>query len=254
MEETSVKYYSKTEFNTEEPYRVLFGFKNNRFQYNQIFTILKDNAAAVGFQDFNRMLKSYEKEQCDKGDIIDNITQFEGQKLELKTGEWVADDFGVTCYNERNGEEIACVHPIMPIECLTNIDTGTEKLRIAFRKGRQWRNEIYERRTIASAHNILELANYGVAVTSENARYLVQYLHDVENLNYGIIPQHNSVTRLGWTNSGGFSPYIDDLIFDGQDVYPVTKKVRKKKRKGYIRNFIMLLVRAQLNNKRCLQR
>lgn len=123
----------------------------------------------------------------------------------------------MTRYNERNGEEIACVHPIMPVECLTNIDTGTEKLRIAFRKGRQWRNKIYERRTIASAHNILELANNGVAVTSENARYLVQYLHDAENLNYGIIPQHNSVTRLGWTNSGGFSPYIDDLIFDGQD-------------------------------------
>lgn len=90
MEETSVKQYSKAEFNTEEPYRVLFGFRKNPFQYNQIFTTLKDNAAAVGFQDFNRMLKSYEKEQCDKGDIIDNITQFEGQELELKTGEWVA--------------------------------------------------------------------------------------------------------------------------------------------------------------------
>jgi hypothetical protein len=109
----------------------------------------------------------------------------------------------------------------MPIECLTNIDTGIEKLRIAFRKGKYWRNEIYERRTIASATNILELANNGVAVTSENSKYLVRFLHDIENLNYDIIPQHKSVGRLGWTNSDGFSPYVDDLIFDGANNFKI---------------------------------
>src|SRR5690606_31772841 len=136
MEELSVKQFSKAEFNTEEPYRVLFELRNNRFKYNQVFTILKENASSVGFRDFGRMLKSYAEEQAGKGVIIDNVTQFEGQEIELKTGEWLADDFGVTRRNERNGEDIACVHPIMPIECLTNIDTGTEKLRIAFRKGK----------------------------------------------------------------------------------------------------------------------
>ena len=227
MDEVSVKQYSKAEFNTEEPYRVLFELRNNRFKYNQIFTILKDNAAAVGFKDFGRMLKSYAEEQAGKGVIIDNVTQFNGQEFELKTGEWLADDYGVTRRNERNGEDIACVHPIMPIECLSNIDTGIEKLRIAYRKGVKWKNEIYERRTIASANNILELANNGVAVTSENSKYLVRYLHDVENLNYDIIPQHNSVSRLGWTNNGDFSPYVDDLIFDGQnDFENIYKAVR----------------------------
>ena len=215
MEDVSVKQYSKAEFNTEDPYRVLFELRNNRFKYNQMFTILKENATNVGFKDFGRMLKSYAEEQAGKGVIIDNVTQFDGQEIELKTGEWLADDYGVTRRNERNGEDIACVHPIMPIECLTNIDTGIEKLRIAFRKGKYWRNEIYERRTIASANNILELANNGVAVTSETSKYLVRYLHDVENLNYDIIPLHKSVGRLGWTNSDGFSPYVDDLIFDG---------------------------------------
>ena len=221
MGEISVKQYSKAEFNTEEPYRVLFELRNNRFKYNQMFTILKDNAAAVGFKDFGRMLKSYAEEQAGKGVIIDNVTQFEGQEIELKTGEWLADDYGVTRRNERNGEDIACVHPIMPVECLTNIDSGTEKLRISFRKGKVWRNEIYERRTIASANNILELANNGVAVTSENSKYLVRYLHDVENLNYDTIPQNKSVGRLGWTNNDGFSPYVNNLIFDGTNNFKI---------------------------------
>ncbi len=215
MADEAIRQFTKQEFNTEAPYKLLFELRNNRFRYNQTFTILKDNAIKVGFKDFGRMLKAYAEEQAGKGIIIDNVTQFDGQDLELKTGEWLADDFGVTRRNERNGEDIACVHPIMPVECLTNIDTGTEKLRISFRKGKFWRNEIYERRTIASANNILELANNGVAVTSESAKYLVRYLHDVENLNYEIIPKHNSVGRLGWTNTDGFSPYVDDLIFDG---------------------------------------
>ena len=221
MADKAIRQFTKQEFNTEAPYKLLFELRNNRFKYNQVFTTLKENAASVGFKEFGRMLKAYAEEQAGRGVIIDNVTQFDGQDLELKTGEWLADDFGVTRRNERNGEDIACVHPIMPIECLTNIDSGIEKLRIAFRKGRMWRNEIYERRTIASANNILELANNGVAVTSESAKYLVRYLHDVENLNYDILPQHKSVGRLGWTNSDGFSPYVDDLIFDGANNFKI---------------------------------
>lgn len=217
MADETFKPFTKQEFNTEAPYKLLFDLRNNRFKYNQMFTLLKENAQSVGFKDFGRMLKAYAEEQAAHGVIIDNVTQFEGQEMELKTGEWLADDFGITRRNERNGEDIACVHPIMPVECLTNIDTGVEKLRIAFRRGKQWRSEIYERRILASANNILELANNGVAVTSENARYLVRYLHDVENLNYDILPKHNSVGRLGWTNTGDFSPYVDDLIFDGSN-------------------------------------
>lgn len=217
MEEVSVKQYSKAEFNTEEPYRVLFELRNNRFKYNQMFTILKDNAAAVGFKDFGRMLKSYAEEQAGRGVIIDNVTQFDGQSIELKTGEWLADDFGVTRRNERNGEDIACVHPIMPVERLTNIDTGVAKIRIAFNRGEGWKNEIYDRRVLADNRSILELSINEIAVTSENSRDLVRYLHDMENLNYNLLPHHNSVGRLGWTNRGEFSPYVEDLVFDGDN-------------------------------------
>jgi len=215
MGNTSVKYYTKQEFNTEEPYRELFALRNDRFKFNQRLTSLTENAEKVGFKGFARMFRAYAESQAAKGVVIDNATQFEGQPLELKTGEWYADDFGITRRNERNGEDIACVHPIMPVERLVNIDTGVEKLRIAFKRGSIWRSEIYDRKTLASATNILDLANNGIAVTSENSRYLVRYLHDIENLNYDRIPVRKSVGRLGWTNSDGFSPYVEDLVFDG---------------------------------------
>ena len=215
MEELSVKQYSKADFNTEEPYKLLFSLRNNRFKYNQMFTILKDNAASVGFKDFGRMLKSYAEEQAGKGVIIDNVTQFDGQDLELKTGEWLADDYGVTRRNEKNGEDIACVHPIMFTEKLINIDTNTVKLKIAYRIGREWRYEIYDKKTFSDSKSILELSNNDVSVNSVNANHLVRYLHDIENLNIGIIPRKKSVGRLGWTERDGFSPYVDDLVFDG---------------------------------------
>ncbi len=217
VEKTLGGEYKKEDFNTEAPYRELFALWNNRFKFNQRLTELTENAEKVGFKGFARMLKAYAQTQSEKGIVIDNSTQFTGQEIELKAGEWVADDFGVTRRNERNGEDIACVHPIMPVERLINIDTGVEKLKIAFKKGDIWRSEIYDRKTLASATNILDLANNGVAVTSENSRYLVRYIHDIENLNYDRIPQRKSVSRLGWTNLGGFSPYVEGLIFDGED-------------------------------------
>lgn len=213
----SVKRFSKADFNTEEPYKQLFALRNNRFKYNQMFTSLTENAEAVNFKGFGRMFKAFAEEQAGKGVIIDNVTQFEGQTLELKTGEWLCDDFGVTRRNERNGEDIACVHPIMPVERLTNIDTGIEKVRVAFNRGEGWKNEIYERRMLADSRSILDLSINGVAVTSESSRSLVRYLHDIENLNYGTLPHHNSVGRLGWTNRGEFSPYVEDLVFDGNN-------------------------------------
>ena len=126
----------------------LFGFKNNRFKFNQMFNVLAENAESVGLKDLLECLKHMQRLKQKKGIVIDNSTQFEGQELELKAGEWLADDFGVTRRNERNGEDIACVHPILPVERLINIDTGVEKLKIAFKKGNSWRSEIYDRKNI----------------------------------------------------------------------------------------------------------
>ncbi|HCA30434.1 MAG TPA: helicase, partial [Ruminococcaceae bacterium] len=103
----------------------------------------------------------------------------------------------------------------MPVERLVNIDTGVEKLKIAYSKGKKWRELIMDKRTLASANSIISMADMGVAVTSENAKALVRYLSDIENINYDRIPERKSVGRLGYIEGEGFSPYVDGLIFDG---------------------------------------
>ena len=173
-------------------------------------------AKKAGIPNFKTLFSEYVKAQKRKYNpvYLDNSTQFDGQEIELNAGEWKADDFGVTREGDYK-EEIACVHPILPVLRLVNIDTGIEKLKLAYRKGNSWRHVIADKKTLASNNSIISLADVGIAVTSENARLLVRYLHDIENQNYDIIPERNSVSRLGWIEGQGFSPYVDDLEFDG---------------------------------------
>ena len=98
---------------------------------------------------------------------------------------------------------------------ITKIDTSIEKLKIAFKRGCKLKEVIEDKKTISSANSIINLANAGVGVTSETAKYLVSFLHDLESYNYDKIPEKKSVARLGWIDEYGFSPYVSELQFDG---------------------------------------
>lgn len=73
-----------------------------------------------------------------------------------------------------------------------------------------------DKSTLASTQAIIKLADYGISVTSESAKYLVKYFQDIENLNYTQIPEKRSVGRLGWIRDHEFSPFVKDIVFDGE--------------------------------------
>jgi uncharacterized protein (DUF927 family) len=58
---------------------------------------------------------------------------------------------------------------------------------------------------------------YPLAVMLHIADIEATYLLEVEDLNYDAIPEQKSVGRLGWVGQHGFSPYVDDLVFDGEN-------------------------------------
>ena len=207
--------YTREDFLTPKPYEAVLAIAD-RFEQEVAISELAEYAKTLGVTGFKKLLKTfYESKKASKDTVyIDNTTAFDGQPLELDVGDWRADDFGVT-RRTGYGEEVACPHPIMPVERLVNIDTGVEKLKIAFSKGRKWRELIMDKRTLASANSIIAMADMGVAVNSENSKALVRYISDVENINYSLIPERKSVGRLGYIDGEGFSPYVDGLIFDG---------------------------------------
>lgn len=202
------------------PYEEVYKLRDNPFEYMQAEERMSMVAKACGVTNFKKTLKAYcQAMRAAAGDVIDNASDFEDQEIDLSTGPWYADEYGVRRINSFGVEEVACVHPIMPVKRLVNIDTGIEKLEIAYKKAKRWRKKIFDRRQLASASSIVALSDYGVAVTSENAKLLVTYLHDVENLNYDRIEESNSVGRLGWIGDEGFSPYVDGLVYDGNSSF-----------------------------------
>lgn len=208
--------YKLEDFLTSKPYEALYKYHSHPFEHEAKLQELSAYAASQRFRGFKAMYKKYvESLKAQAGTIyIDNVTLFTGQPLELNAGDWEADDLGI---RRKNGfaDEIACPHPIMPVERLVNIDTGEEKLRLAFRKGASWRNLIVSKTVLANANKVTELAGSGIAVTSQNARAFVQYISDLENLNYDVIPEKKSIGRFGYIPDEGFSPFVDGLIFDG---------------------------------------
>jgi len=190
---------------------------------------LTRQAKAVGVKvQFETLVKAFEKKEKEllsaekkpRQDSFENYTEFDGEYPNLYCGNWIATDEGIKTYT-MFGECLACYHPILPIERLRNIETGIEKIKIAFKRNNKWRDMIVDKDIIASANKIVALSNLGIAVTSENAKYLVRYLSDIENFNDDTISTKISTSKMGWLN-GEFMPYNDDVMFDGNDRFKDT--------------------------------
>lgn len=212
--------WGKENYQTPEPFEWLYAFKDNKFVMLQLRDAIKEKAGAVGVKNFVTKWNAFlQEKRKSEGVDIENVTCFDGQPEELYCGEYTCDDSGITYLDYAGREVIVCRHPILPVQRLINIDTGEVKLEIAFKRGFRWQFKVFDKGTLASANKIVELSKYGIAVDSENAREIVKYLNFLESENYDKIPETNSVGRLGWIADYGFSPYVEELKYDGDLSY-----------------------------------
>ena len=211
------EYTADDFYNSSEPYDFLYQYKDDKFLLGQMREKIKAQAAKVGVKGFVGLWNAYlETINQQRGISMDNATQFDGQEIELFSGQYICDEYGVSTTDKYGYEQTICRHPIMPVQRLCNIDSGEERLKLAYKKGRVWRSIIVEKSVIASSSSILQLAANGIMVNSENAKALSTYILEMEQLNYELIPEQKSVGRLGWVGEHGFSPFVDDLVFDGE--------------------------------------
>ncbi|MBR1662161.1 MAG: DUF927 domain-containing protein [Acidaminococcaceae bacterium] len=154
--------------------------------------------------------------------VAGNQTKFPMQPFALHVGDWIADADGVKrMAQDRNGNlkaEYASHMPVMPLEILQNTEEGTEKIRIGFYKYGQWNKILVPRSLAASKVKIVELADWGLDVTSDNARLLVKYLSEAAALNMDTIPVIKSCRHMGWTGKA-FLPYTGDMRLDSESQF-----------------------------------
>ena len=133
------------------------------------------------------------------------------------------------------GKILVCYHPIIPIEKYKNLEDGTEKIKLAYYVDEEWNYIIVDKSTISSNQSIVKLSDRGIMVTSENAKFLVKYLAEMQNLNASKIPKSISISRLGWFGNI-LAPYSDKYEFDNEVDLPNIKE--KFKESGKLEDWV----------------
>lgn len=229
--------YTQDDFlNGTAPFENVYALHNNPFQEKRAIALMSVVAKSVGVSGFKALYQDYVRSLKTLSCVdAENVSQFADQPIDLDTGEWKADESGVWKYASQGGVEVACTHPILPIKRLRNIDTGELKVTLAFRRGmrskKAWTEITTDFNTVSNSKNITSLSQIGISVTSgKRSQNLVDYIADTLDKNYDLIPEFKSTSKMGW-NEEGFSPYVDEVVFDGnpgfEKIFKSIKQVGK---------------------------
>lgn len=193
-------------------------------------------------REFTKCYKAYNVAQAQKNVKSDNVTKFPAQPFAINCGEWTADMNGVRKIQSTNGSDFKFIFaspiPIMPTEILVNAEENTEKLRIGYFKDGAWRSVVVARSLMANAGKIVELADLGVEVNSDNAKLLVKYIADCVAMNPSILPRTKSISHMGW-GENTFIPYSSDIKLDCEDQYKTL--IGSVKEKGTLEDWIAIV-------------
>lgn len=218
----SLKDYDKKEILAEAVFLEIFE-QEDAIRRAQMLLSFQDRAKELGVKgQFDTLVKAFEKAERESQEktksnqtLLENWTNFTGKYEAMKCGSWIASDDGIHTFNkDYTNEVVVCYHPILPVGRLKNLETGEEQIQLAYKRNHRWKEITIPKDIISSANKIVGLSRLGVSVTSENARLLVKYLSDVENLNDDNIPVQKSSSKLGWVGDD-FIPYDSNIIFDG---------------------------------------
>lgn len=226
--QTLIPQWTADDFDSEKPYQWLYERRNgNKFLFQQLLNKTANAAKDVGVNAivFKQYWKAYVEAMEPKTTILGaNTTAFPGQEKalqgidELQCGAYECDENGVS-YIGQMGQDVQVIrHPLMPVKRIIDVDSGEEKMQIAFRRGagRAWKTMIAGKDMLASAQRIIALSKNGIAVNSENAKEVVRYMADMESMNYDDLPEQRSTSHLGWLPGGQFAPYTDEVVFAGE--------------------------------------
>lgn len=140
-----------------------------------------------------------------------------GAPVNLRQPEgWIYSDKGISKIDEKKFTPVTvCRTPIILTQRLRSMETGEEKMEVAFKRDGTWHKAIYPRSTIFTARGITALADLGCTVTSENAKQVVKFLAALEAENIDIIKKADSTSTFGWQEGKRFIPGHDkDIVLD----------------------------------------
>ena len=137
-----------------------------------------------------------------------------GAPLSLRTPEgWLFSDKGISWIDPKTHTPAnVCRTPILLTQRLKSLETGDEKMEVAFKRDGEWQRAVYPRSVIFSSRSITTLADLGCTITSENSKNVVKFLGALESENIDIIPKNDATSTFGWQPGRRFIPGHDEGI------------------------------------------
>jgi len=112
----------------------------------------------------------------------------------------------------------ACGCPVYIKARLYNEDTDSESLKIAYRHMGHWRDLVVPRSVAINSRLVINLADRGLAVASDSARYAAKYFDDCLCCNPDI-PVQKAVSHFGWRGKAFIFPGLcPDIEIDVDDI------------------------------------
>lgn len=236
--EEYLRDYQYDTFVSGEPYEFLLSFEDELIR-QRVRVAMREKAKKCGFsaKDFDDSCKAAlarkkreEREAADQArqqKKEDALSETRGSTHFLKGltkrlngntpnfGKYICTDHSIMYIDQFGAPVKICSHPIFPSMRYVNIETGSELMDISYMLDGRWHElKLIDRKILSQSKTVVALSEYGLDVTSENAREIVNYLAEIDQLNRDIIPRRETVKHLGWVRGRGFSPYIDGVDYD----------------------------------------
>lgn len=147
-------------------------------------------------EDFQRLLESAE-------DIGRPVKEIEGRRFIEPKGFNVYPDRMTTLkyYNDGTSQPVDFFYaPVIITGRAIDVDEGTEQVEITFKRNHNWKSLLTAKKNVSDARKIVEFADHGLAVNSNNAKKLVEFLTVFDAFNSNLIPNTLIARSTGWKN------------------------------------------------------
>jgi uncharacterized protein (DUF927 family) len=179
----------------------------------------------VGLRDFERAVRN-EAEKHAEPDFDIEPTEIHMDGIDIHgamepRGYRISIEDGISAFRYEGGIPIPvtlCSEPVVITQRLENIDTGQEQLTLSFYRNRRWKNLCAPRSSVLNRNKLVNLADSGLPVSSDNAESLVRFFTEYEAANSKVIPFIRSINRIGWLGNEFYPCAMDDeIVFEGED-------------------------------------
>ena len=178
-----------------------WAYKNDMFRYSQF---RQSVPKAVGVRNFERAMKQ-KLPLISSPEPMHRSHPAELLKLPgistpgmIVPENWLVDDHGI---RHIEGEGIiipVSTEPLFISAKMENVDDGTEKLEVTFRRNGRYKTLIAPRSDMLNKNSIIKFADEGLPVSSGTAGNLTKFIAEMEAANDKAIPLKRCIRRAGW--------------------------------------------------------